>query len=329
MATKESLPLSSPPPTGAATPPNTPPIRPQLDDSPGDAQKKRLIMIIAGAVIFLILIGAVPLIALSGTKKSAATPTPSVSATPKPSAEPSVTRDQTTRFFLKSSTTTLTFDMTVTAPIGWNASFTTSPSSPSYPWAGTVLITALKSGFSPLSTGNTNVSSSNFLAVMDANEWLKANQATPALTATQKQAWFASTSTLTTETLGSAASLANPTANNDQGRINLSFVQTQDASLRGFTYLTQPTAGRYEPSAITIMAGTIGGKSVILSGRHAIRDKQWSTLATLQSSGDASYAAQRDAAIAAFSAGTVSDDTSAIYAELLKAVQSLKFIAAG
>lgn len=329
MATKESLPLSSPPPTGAPTPPNTPPIRPQLEPSAGDAQKKRLFMIVGGAVIFLILIGAVPLLVLGGSKKPAATPTPSTSATPKPSNEPSLTKDQSTRFPLKSGATTLTFDMTVTAPVGWNASFTTTPSSPSYPWTGAVLITAIKSNFSPLTTGNTNVSSGNFLAIMDTTEWLKTNQATPALTATQKQAWFAAASTLTAETVGSAASLVNPAANKDQGRVNLNYAQSQDASLRGFTYLTQPTAGRYEPLAVTILAGTVGGKSFVLYGRHTIHDKQWSTLSTLQSSGDASYATQRDAAVAAFAAGTVSEDTAAIHAELLKAVQSLKFIAAG
>lgn len=323
MDRNDSTPLSTPPPAKGTPSQPSSNIPSQLDmSSPAAAQKKRLIMIGGGAVALVAAFGIVPLIVLGTSKKSKTTPTPTASATPKVSVAPELARDYTTRIFIKNTQGSVANELMLSAPSAWNGSFTATPSSPSYPWNGAVLLTALKSSYSPLSTGNANVASQNFIAFMDVTDWLSTPQATPALTADQKKSWYTTLNTLTKDTLSAGAGISLPISTSEQGRVRTSYIETQGGTMRGITYLTQASAGKYEPTIVTVLAGTFSQKSIIMYSRHAIRDKQWSTLAALQSSGDKNYVAQRDAAITAFSAGTFADDTTAIHEEFIRAIKS-------
>ena len=281
-------------------------------------------------MIFLALIGTVPFLFLStSSKKPKTTPTATPTPTVKEQLEATASKEITSRVFIKAASGRTSYDLSITPPIGWNASYTTNPLSPSYPWAGSLLVSAVRSTYSPLSTANVNTPSTNFIALMDATDWLNNTQNPTPMTAAEKKTWFAAVNALTESSANAASGIRNPTTTTEAGRQSITYTQTQDGSMHGFSYLTQPAAGRYEPSMITIMVGKLGERSVILYGQHAVRDKPWSDLANLQATSDSSYALRRDAAVAAFAAGKLNDDTVAIFDEFTKAVKSLKITAAG
>lgn len=329
MANKEPLPLSTPPPASPPTTTGTPLSlnNPAIVEpaSPAAQQKKRLIMIGGGSLLFLAIIGTVPFLFLSTSpKKTKTTPTITPTPTQKEQVEATATKEITSRVFIKATSGRTSYDLSVSPPIGWNASFSTTPAAPAYPWAGSLLVSAVRSGYSPLSTANVNTPSTNFIALMDATDWLSSTQNPTPMTAAEKQAWFAAVNTLSESAITPATTIKNPTTTTESGRQSIKYTQAKDGSMHGFSYLTQPSAGRYEPSMITVMVGKLGERSVILYGQHALRDKQWSDLANLQSTSDSSYAARRDAAIAGFASGKLNDDTIAIFDEFMKSVQSFK-----
>ncbi len=313
-------------PTGQSTSGFTPSGPPPIGDDGGSGKKKYFI--IAGiAVALLALIILIPTTILTfdrNQKRYTPTPTP-LPANNVPQVDPAARSDLKQQFFLKATTTTRTaYDLTVTVPTAWSTSFSTAPTA-DYPWESSLLATALVTRFSPLSSANPSAPAKNYLAIIDISDWLTNDKNKIPFPAATKQGWYATLRGITAETAASAgASLPNPRAASEPGgRQKITYISTKDKQLHGISYLTLFSDKGYDPQQVTMMAGVLDKRNVVIYGVQGVRDKRWSELLALQTSRDPSFNDQLNQAITAFKAGTISDDAQAIQKEMLESINTI------
>lgn len=286
---------------------------------------KKLIVIGMVAAVLIMLFAVVPAVLLSSNKKKVApTESASPSITTRPSVDASARSDIKQRFFLRPpDIKSIAYDIDMQVPTSWEARFSTQPAG-SYAWTDTYLLVALLSKFSALSSTNLNTPSNNYLALIDATDWLNTNRGLIPLTPDQKRATVNALSTVTDGGLGSAAGAQSLLLATDPG--GRQFIQpiiTQDQKLRGITYLTLTKDEEYQPRQIVMLAGSISGRPVILFGNYELRDHYWAELSSLKSIRDHKYESRLQTVLSEFKQNKIADDTKEIADELNIALKNL------
>jgi len=311
------------PPTPNTSPGFTPPAQPGAKVPSSRAKK----MIILGSIAGIVLVGfvLVPIIILQvNGPRIKPTPSAKVSITPRPSVDASVKKDFSQRFFFRKSGKVTAYDVSLTAPAAWEARFSTTPAG-SYAWTDTFLLTAILSKYSALSSTNPNIPSTNYLALIDSTDWLGTDRGLIKLTPAQKQATVAALNTVTDASVGTAASAQNLLlASEPGGRQFLQPIVSADQSLKGISFLTLKSDGKYDPRQIIMLSGKLSGRSVILFGDYEVRDNPWAELSSLQGAREKNFGERQTQFINEFKAGRLSQDTLEIADELNLSLKSLK-----
>lgn len=303
------------------------------ESSAGMKQKHKL-MIIGGVVVgFFLLIVGIPLAVLNNqTATGGFTPTPSPEALTNNAKRDAQSRsDLTQKLYLKATTTTRTaYNLTLRVPTSWSATLATKPEA-NYPWESSLLGTAMLTRYSPLSSANPSAPASNYLAIIDVTDWLNIDKNRIPFPASTKKGWFNALTTVTPENAANTGSaIANPRiASEPGGRQNLTYIESADKQLKGISYVTLLDASVYDPQIITMMAGTLDKRSVVIFAVHGVRDRFWTTLTDLKASSDPSYGEELSQRVAKFKANDLAEDTKAIHQELLDAIDSLKMTKIG
>lgn len=299
----------------------------------GGAGKKKLLIITGIAVLLLLLIILIPTTILTidrSQKRFTPTPTP-LPANNVPIVDSSARSELKQQFFLKATTTTRTaYDLNVKVPTAWSTSFSTAPTA-DYPWESSLLAISLVTRFSPLSSANPSAPAKNYLAIIDVTDWLGNDKNKIPFPAALKQSWYATLRGITAETaVSTGASLPNPrTTSEPGGRQKITYISTKDDKFHGISYITLFSDKGYDPQLVTMMAGVLDKRNVVIYGVQGIRDKRWSELLALQTARDPSFNDQLNQTITSFKADTISDDAQAIQKEMLEAVDSMVVIRTG
>lgn len=296
--------------------------------SPGEMQKKKIIKAavigIVAMVGFIIVLVVILSVIPKNTKKTDTDS--SFVITPRPSVDPASTSQLgPERVFIQRSTALNTpYDLRMTVPTAWDARFSNAPSK-SYPWETSLLIQAMLSKYSPLSSSNINVQSGNYWAMMDVSTWLTNDKNAVPLTPAQKQAWFVSLQSVTPESYQSvAASVPNPRmASEAGGRQHIEALSVAGNTFRGISYLTLPNTTSYTPMIVTMMTANLDGKSIAIYSVHNVRDSNWAKVNELRERSDPQTNAQTAAAVNDFKAGKLGDDTVLIHDEHIRAISTM------
>lgn len=307
--------------------PNTPtdPGKPELD--PGELQKRKILRaaIIALIAMFVFVSIIVAIVSLASRRPTRPTTNPqATSIAPKPNLDANaVSKLGPERLFItKTATQKVPYDLSITTPTAWQSKFSDQTSA-NYPWENSILVQAMLSRFSPLSTTNIDISSGNYLAIIDVTGWLTTNQNVIPLNAAQKQAWYASLTSVTPENVGRiGANLQNPRLREAGGRQHIQPIATTNNTFRGFSYLTL-TSQNYTPAIVTMLAGTVEGRSLVVYSVHNVRDSLWASNNELRERSDPGYAQSNSSAVSAFASGQLNDDSLQIHNEHIRAVSTL------
>ncbi len=323
-------PFTTKEPQTGATEPAVPAFTPGPNEaSPADRQKRKLLIIALCGVGFILLFGIVPaIILLSRPRKTSSSPTPTPTLAAKPSVDPNalVTLGPDKVFLKKTSTTNVAYDISIKVPEAWRGRFGTTPTK-AYPWEDSVLITALPSNYSGLSSSNPNAPSDNYFAVIDVTDWIKSSRNIITLSPAQKLQWYTKLVAVSgpkADTL--TEGIINPRlAAEPGGRQHLKTLELANAGLHGISYITMRSDKSYAPEIVTMVAGTYEGRSLVLFGQHQLRDAKWTEISGLRGRSDSSAGEVETAAINDFKAGKPSEDSVAMHDELLKTLNSLGF----
>ncbi len=306
-----------------------PPVNPDVPEpDPGAAQKKKLLTIAIISGIILLTFMAVPAILLSSRKKPNPTPSNSLSVTPRPSVDPNATTQLgPERIFLEvSATSRVPYDLTLTVPQAWEASYS-SQTSKAYPWEDSILVRAALSRYSPLSSTNTSLPSGNYIAIMDITNWLKSTKNVVPMTIAQKQTWWNNLKSINPENYArvSAATMNPRLTTEPGGRQHLEPVAVAENGFKGISYITNTSATDYTPQIILMLVGVYEGRNYVIYAQHNVRDQAWAAISALRARNDSGASGQVSATTSDFSRGALGQDTIAIHDEFLKAVQTLSF----
>lgn len=297
------------------------------DLDPGQIQKRKIIKsAIIGALILLVF-AVIPIVIINISRSNKPkTDENNLVITPKASVDPKATSDLgPERIFIRSAAGfNVPYDLKITTPSAWSAAFTNSTSR-AYPWENSLLVQAITSKFSPLSTTNLDVVSGNYIAIIDVSDWLKTDTNITTMSAAQKQQWFASLANITPENVGQlSGSIPNPRLSSEAGgRQHLTAISTSENNWRGISYLTNRTTTDYAPEIITMLAGSLEGKNIVIYSQHNVRDTAWATISELKQRSDKETTAQINNTVGEFQRGLFGIDTAAIHDEFVKAINTL------
>jgi hypothetical protein len=295
--------------------------------TPAQIQKRKIIKVAIIGVVILLVFSLIPMVIITvsrSTKKQ--TTENNLVITPKPSVDPKATAELgPERIFIRTPASfNVPYDLKITLPSAWEAAFTDSPSK-AYPWENSLLIQAIVSKFSPLSSTNLDVVSGNYIAIIDATEWLKTDKNVTTMSAAQKQQWFASLASITPENVSQlAGSIANPRLSSEAGgRQHLTAISASENNWRGISYLTNRATTDYTPEIITMMAGSLEGKNIVIYSQHNVRDTAWATISELKQRSDKETTAQINNTVGEFQRGLFGADTLSIHEEYLKSIATI------
>jgi hypothetical protein len=145
------------------------------------------------------------------------------------------------------------------------------------------------------------------------------------MSAAQKQQWFASLASITPENVSQlAGSIANPRLSSEAGgRQHLTAISASENNWRGISYLTNRATTDYTPEIITMMAGSLEGKNIVIYSQHNVRDTAWATISELKQRSDKETTAQINNTVGEFQRGLFGADTLSIHEEYLKSIATI------
>lgn len=87
--------------------------------------------------------------------------------------------------------------------------------------------------------------------------------------------------------------------------------------------MTNRTTTDYTPEIITMLAGSLEGKNIIIYSQHNVRDTAWATISELKQRSDKETSAQINNTLGEFQRGLLGIDTTSIHDEYVKAINTI------